>query len=193
MYRQSPVGTTERPIHADPETAPRARCVAAVAPLLCVVMAIRRAFLTMVAMTALSAGRVATGADAVPPVQVSVSVEPATLAAGSDARVTLKLVPNTGIKLNKYPKIKIVVPAAAGLVAESEASIGNAAPPSADDLEANYYHGSVDPLSVSVHVDPAATRGRHDVPAKLSYFYCVASSGYCAPAKVAVTIPVTVR
>jgi hypothetical protein len=79
------------------------------------------------------------------------------------------------------------------LVAAAEASIGNAAPPAADKLDANYFHGTVDPLKVSFRVDAAATQGPHEVPAKLSYFYCVAASGYCAPAKVAVSIPVTVR
>jgi len=128
-----------------------------------------------------------------PPVQVSISVAPEPAAPGGDAAVTVVLKPAAGIKLNKYPKIKIQIPEAAGLVTAAEASIGNAAPPSADNLDANYYHGDVDPLSVTFHLDPAAGKGRHEVAGKLSYFYCVAASGYCAPAKVQVTIPVTVR
>ena len=131
------------------------------------------------------------GADA--PVKLVVSVDPAEVAAGSFASATIKLVPRAGIKLNKYPKINLQIPAAAGLVDAAEGSMGNAAPPSADNLDANYYHGEVDPLTVKLHLDTAATTGRHEVPAKLSYFYCVAASGYCAPAKVALSIPVTVR
>jgi hypothetical protein len=78
-------------------------------------------------------------------------------------------------------------------VAAAEASVGNAGPPSADNLEANYFKGETDPLSVTLRLDPAARRGAHEIAGKLSYFYCVAASGYCAPAKVDVTIPVTVR
>jgi hypothetical protein len=128
-----------------------------------------------------------------PPVTFVVSVDPAAVAPGKEAAATIKLVPKPGIKLNKYPKIKLQIPAAPGLVAAAEGSMGNAAPPSSDNLDANYYQGSVDPLVVPFQVDAAAPPGRHEVPAKLSYFYCVAASGYCAPAKVALSVPITVR
>jgi hypothetical protein len=127
------------------------------------------------------------------PVKVAVSVSPEVVVAGSDASVTVRLDPNPGIKMNKYPKIKLQVPAVAGLVNAVEQSLGNSAPPPADQLDANYFHGGVDPLTVALHVDAQATKGRHDIRAKLSYFYCVAASGYCAPAKTELTIPVTVR
>src|SRR5262245_3183145 len=134
------------------------------------------------------------GEDAeAPPVKVAVTVSPSAVAAGTEAKATLQLTPNPGIKLNKYPKIKIRIPESAGLVGAAEASIGNPGPPPADNLDANYYHGAVDPLSVTFRLDPAAGKGRHDVAGELRYFYCVAASGYCAPAKVAVTIPVTIR
>jgi hypothetical protein len=128
-----------------------------------------------------------------PPVQVSISVAPEPTAPGGDASVTVVLKPAAGIKLNKYPKIKLQVPAAAGVVAEASGAIGTSGPPPSDQLESNYYKGGVDPLVVHLAVDPKATAGKHDVPGKLSYFYCVAASGYCAPAKVDVSIPLTVR
>jgi hypothetical protein len=128
-----------------------------------------------------------------PPVQVSITVAPEPAAPGSDAAVTVVLKPGAGIKLNKYPKIKLQVPAAPGVVAEASGAIGTSGPPPADQLESNYYKGGVDPLVVHLAVDPAAAPGKHDVPGKLSYFYCVAASGYCAPAKVDVSIPITVR
>lgn len=128
-----------------------------------------------------------------PPVDVSIAVSPEPVAPGGEAAVTVTLRPKAGIKLNKYPKIKLVVPVAPGIVDAAEGSIGNAAPPPANDLEANYYKGHVDPLTVKVHVAKGATPGQHPIPAKLSYFYCVAASGYCAPAKVDVKLPVTVR
>jgi hypothetical protein len=127
------------------------------------------------------------------PVDIKVSVAPVAVVAGSDASVTVELTPKPGIKMNKYPKLKLQVPAVPGLTAGAEQAIGNSGPPPADQMDSNYFHGAVDPLKVTLHVDPQAAKGKHDVPAKVSYFYCVASSGYCAPAKADVTIPVTVR
>lgn len=127
------------------------------------------------------------------PVKVVISVSPDAVAAGAEAAVTVKLEPKSGIKLNRYPKIKLQIPAAEGLASAAEGSMGNPGPPPPDKLEANYYHGTVDPLVVKVHLEASASKGRHELAGKLSYFYCVAASGYCAPAKVDVSIPVTVR
>jgi hypothetical protein len=127
------------------------------------------------------------------PVTIDVAVSPETVGAGSDASVTVKIAPKPGIKMNKYPKIKLQIPAVAGLVDGAEQSLGNPAPPPPDHMDTNYFHGGVDPLTVKLHVDPQAQKGPHDVRAQLSYFYCVAASGYCAPAKAELTIPVTVR
>jgi hypothetical protein len=157
---------------------------------------------TLVVLSAVSALGLSTFAQTGPagpaaapenPVVLNISVAPSAVPAGGEASATVSLVPKPGIKLNKYPKIKIQIPAADGLVSAAEAAIGNAAPPATDKLDENYYHGAVDPLKVSFRLDPKAAPGKHDVAAKVSYFYCVAASGYCAPAKVSVSIPVTVR
>jgi hypothetical protein len=127
-------------------------------------------------------------------VKIEVGVAPVAVAAGSEAEVTVKLSVNPGYKLNKYPRIKLAVPAVEGLVAAAEASMGANAPPSPEDLEKNRnYFTSVDPLRIKLAVNPSASSGRHDLDARLSYFYCVAASGYCAPAKVPLKIPLTVR
>jgi hypothetical protein len=125
--------------------------------------------------------------------KIAVAVAPDTVGAGLEALVTVKLDPKPGIKLNKYPKIKLQIPAVSGLVGASEQSLGNTAPPPADQLEANYFREGVDPLSLTLHIDPQAAKGRHEIRGKLSYFYCVAASGYCAPAKTELTIPIIVR
>jgi hypothetical protein len=127
------------------------------------------------------------------PVKVDVAVTPAAVGAGSDASVVVSISPNAGIKMNKYPKIKLKVPAVEGLTDGGEQSLGNSGPPPADQMETNYFKGGVDPLKIVLRVAPQAAKGRHDVPAQLSYFYCVAASGYCAPAKAELKIPVTVR
>ena len=126
------------------------------------------------------------------PAKVTIAVEPGAVAAGAETSVTVRVEPEPGIKINRYPKIKVTVPAAEGLVGAAEASIGNPAAPPPDQLESNYFK-SVEPVRLSLHVDPGAKPGTHDLEGRVSYFYCVAASGFCAPAKVAVKIPVTVR
>jgi hypothetical protein len=149
--------------------------------------------IALVAFSTTPASPDARPGSADPPIKISVSVSPESVPSGSEAAVTVQLDPKPGIKLNKYPKIKLQVPEVAGLVAAAEQSMGNPSPPPADQLDANYFHGSVDPLKVTLHMDAQAAKGRHDLHAKLSYFYCVAASGYCAPGKAEVTIPVMVR
>lgn len=123
---------------------------------------------------------------------LKILVEPNPVGAGTEAKVTAQLVPNAGIKINKYPKIKLAVAEQAGLVAAAEGSVGAAAPPPPEDLESNYFK-TIDPVSVPLKLDPKAAKGKHEIPARLTYFYCVAASGYCAPARVNVKIPVEVR
>jgi len=153
------------------------------------------ALLTCLVVAVSGAGAAPEGRSAAldPPVKIAVTVTPEAVGAGSAASVTVKLEPKPGIKMNKYPKIKVQIPAVPGLVDAAELSLGNAAAPPADQLDSNYFHGGVDPLTLTLHLDPQAAKGRHEILGKLSYFYCVAASGYCAPAKAELTIPVTIR
>ncbi|HEX6852666.1 MAG TPA: hypothetical protein VF139_14820 [Candidatus Polarisedimenticolaceae bacterium] len=123
---------------------------------------------------------------------VRILVEPTPVAAGTEAKVTAQLVPNAGIKINKYPKIKLAVAEQAGLVAPAEGTVGAASPPPPEDLESNYFK-TIDPVALSLKLDAKAAKGKHEIPARLTYFYCVAASGYCAPARVNVKIPVEIR
>ncbi len=127
------------------------------------------------------------------PVKLAVDVSPDSVAPGGEAEVTLRITPNPGIKVNRYPRIKLDVPAEDGLVAAASASIGSDAPPPPDQLETNYYKTGVDPVHLKLRIGAQAPKGRHELPARVTYFYCVAASGYCAPAKAPITIPVTVR
>lgn len=125
------------------------------------------------------------------PAKVAISVAPETAAPGGAVDVVLTLSPKKGIKINQYPKIKLTVPAQDGLVAAAEASVGNDAPPAADDLDSNYFK-KVTPLKLTLPVDEGAAAGEHEASGKLRYFYCVTASGFCAPAKVDVKIPIRV-
>jgi hypothetical protein len=126
------------------------------------------------------------------PAKLDIKVTPGTVEAGADATVTLKIVPIEGVKINRYPKIKLQVPAQAGLVGEARVEIGDAKPPPPEKMSTNYYK-TVDPLELRLTLDDAATSGKHELDAKLTYFYCVSASGFCAPARLSIKIPVAVR
>ncbi len=125
-------------------------------------------------------------------VKIEVSVAPATMAAGTEAEVAVKLSVNPGFKLNKYPKIKLSIPNVEGLLTGGDATLGSDAPPPPEQLDTNYFK-SIEPLRVKIAVEKGAKPGRHDIDAKLSYFYCVAASGFCAPGKVPLEIRLDVR
>lgn len=126
------------------------------------------------------------------PAAYRIEVSPASVAPGETVEVRLLLEPAAGIKINKYPKIRLKIPAAPGVVGEAEGSVGSDAAPPPDQLESNYFK-SLDPVRATVRVVDTAHAGTHEVEGKLSYYYCVASSGYCAPAKVPVKFPIRVR
>ena len=126
------------------------------------------------------------------PAHVEIVVAPEAARPGGEAHVTVRLSPAEGIKINRYPKIKLKVAGEDGVVAGSEAAVGNAEPPPPEHIETNYFK-TVDPVELTLRVDSKATAGQHKVAGQLSYFYCVAASGFCAPAKVAVTIPLLIR
>ena len=126
------------------------------------------------------------------PAKLVITVNPPAAAPGEAVEVVVRVEPNPGIKVNRYPNMKLQVPAAAGLVREAEVSVGSSEMPPEEHPEANYYK-TVDPVSLKVGVDPKAPKGAHKVPAKFTYYYCVAASGYCAPERVSLTIPLQVR
>lgn len=136
-----------------------------------------------------AAGPKASGADAV---KIDLQVSPNTIAAGGETEVTLRVAPKNGFKLNRYPKMKLIVPAADGLVERAEGAVGDDQAPPPDQLETNYFK-SVEPLKLRLKLAPGLSRGKHEIDGRLSYFYCVSASGFCAPAKVPVKIPVTIR
>jgi len=126
------------------------------------------------------------------PADVLVTVTPERSNPGGEVRVRVRLEPIRGVKINRYPKIKLTVPEQAGLVAAGEAEVGNAAPPPpGGDPEANYYD-RVDPLDLSLTLDPAIAPGHHEIEGRLVYAYCVSASGFCTRTKVPLRIPLTI-
>jgi len=126
------------------------------------------------------------------PANLEISVSPDGVAAGQEARVIVKLRPIDGVKINRYPKIKLHVPQQDGLVAEARAEVGNDKPPAPDAMAANYFK-TVDPVTLTLQLDAGLAPGNHEIDGKLTYYYCVSASGFCAPKRVGIKIPVAVR
>lgn len=144
-------------------------------------------------MAALSIPAAAPGAGAKDdPAALEIRVDPETTGPGQEVTVTLQLTPNSGYKLNKYPQISLKVPELDGVVAAAAGSVGSKTPPPPDKMDNNYFK-TVDPLVVSLDLDPDLKAGKYEIAAKLKYFYCVKASGYCAPMRQEITIPVTVK
>jgi hypothetical protein len=144
---------------------------------------------TLVVLTCLGS----LGAGATPPAEpahIDLQVRPESVASGGEAQVTLRLEPKAGVKLNRYPRIKLSVPAQQQLAAKAEISVGSDRPP--DDLAQNYFD-KLQPLTLTLRLAESLPPGRHEIAGQLSYNYCVPASGFCAPKRVALKIPVQVR
>jgi len=126
------------------------------------------------------------------PVDLKISVQPATAAAGASVQVKVELIPKSGFKLNRYPKISLKVPAVEGAVAAAAVTVGNDSPPPLDKQDKNYFK-IVDPLILNLELDESVSTGDHTILGKLKYFYCVAASGYCSMMRTEIRIPLTVR
>ena len=147
--------------------------------------------LAVVAAIVLGLGAAPTSPPAVP-AHITISVSPDAVRPGGEARVTVRLEPIQGVKINRYPKIKLQVPAQDGLVRAAEIAVGNSTPPPPDKLASNYFE-ELQPLSFTLFLNEAAPAGRHEIDGKLTYFYCIPASGFCAPHRTSVKIPVAVR
>lgn len=127
------------------------------------------------------------------PAKVSVEVSPNPVSPGGTARAVVRLAPQSGIKINMYPQIRLEVKGQEALVADGKATLGNTRPPAADaDPEANYFT-TIDPLELELLLADGAPAGEHEIEGKLTYFYCVKASGFCAPKRTSIRIPIAVR
>ncbi len=126
------------------------------------------------------------------PIDLDIRVDPGTATAGQDVQVTLRLTPRSGFKINKYPQISMKVAEIDGVVLASSGSVGSKTPPEPEALSNNYFK-TVDPLVLTLKLEPGVKAGRYEIPGKLKYFYCVKASGYCAPMQEDISIPVTVK
>ena len=126
------------------------------------------------------------------PAHIAIEVDPVVVAPGSETIVSLQLSPVDGVKINRYPRIRLKVPQTEGLVGAVEGSVGNDKAPPPGQMETNYFK-KVDTVQVTLAIDDHAPLGMHEIPAKLTYFYCVTASGFCAPKTVPIEISLRVE
>lgn len=125
------------------------------------------------------------------PAHITISVEPERVAPGGEAQVTLTIDPISGVKINRYPQIKLQVADQAGLVGAAETRLGSETPLPLDEQGTNFWK-KVDPVKLTLTVDSSAASGEHEIDAKLTYYYCL-SGNFCAPKRVQVKIPIDVQ
>ena len=148
--------------------------------------------LTLLAICSLFLAADALAAPPAEPARIQLQLAPVEVAAGEQTQLNLMLTPIDGVKINRYPKIKLKIEAQDGVVAAAETAVGNEKAPAPGEMDKNYFK-TVDPLALMLSIDPAAKAGTHELEAKLTYFYCVSASGFCAPKTVPVKFAVKVR
>jgi hypothetical protein len=154
----------------------------------------RRAFATVALVVPIALGATPQGAQPpAEPAKIQISVAPTSLSPGGRAELTLHLAPAAGVKVNRYPRIKLAVAALPGIVRGGDASVGNDTPPPVAEAAGNYFGDPIDPVRLALDVDSSAPKGHHDLAATVTYFYCVTASGFCAPSRTSVKIPIEVR
>jgi hypothetical protein len=127
------------------------------------------------------------------PAKIEISVAPESVSPGGRAEATLRLAPIDGVVINRYPKITLKVAEREGFVRQAETAVGNDTPPPPDDKSGSNYFDKVDPVRLTLNLDKAIEPGAHEIEGKLKYYYCVKKSGFCAPKRLTVKIPVKVN
>lgn len=135
------------------------------------------------------AGRIEPPAN---PVTIGVSVTPKEVTPGGEAIVTIRLDPVAGVKINRYPRVRVRIAPQPGLAELAEGSAGDTTPPPMEQLADNYFE-TFEPLQIPIKLSADLPRGAQELDGKMVYFYCMPASGFCAPAKVGFKIPVNVN
>jgi hypothetical protein len=124
-----------------------------------------------------------------PHVSVSAEFVPARRP-GADAHVAVTFAPrDKDIVVNEEPGPRLKLDAAEAVLVDKQKPAGRAV----YDPENPKYLDVALPVHVPVAVKPTAPKGRHDVKAKLTYFYCSKREGWCRKGTEDVHFPVEVR
>lgn len=113
------------------------------------------------------------------------------LPAGERAKFFVQLEPKPGIKINRYPRLKLEVKPELGLHEGGKSEVGRERPPKADEVGDNYFaREEIPAIEIEIPTEAGAAAGTYELEARLVYFYCVTDSGFCAPKRM--TLPLFV-
>ncbi|MBP7149758.1 MAG: hypothetical protein KBD01_19705 [Acidobacteria bacterium] len=120
-------------------------------------------------------------------VKLELSQAPDPIPVGREATVKIAVTPPRGIALNQYPGITLKLDRSDALrTASNEAFVGTHEPIEDPD---KFAFRRIDPLVLKV----TPTRAGAELSGMLTFFYCVKASGFCAPGKQEVRLPLRVR
>jgi len=112
--------------------------------------------------------------------KIAIAVPETAVAAGSEGIAVVTMTPPAGIKINKYPPVRLTVEENPPIsFKETTVKLGLDAMP--DDPEQNRFE-SLEPIRLAFKVDRHSEDAKIPIKGKLRFTYCVARSGFCAPA-----------
>jgi len=147
----------------------------------------RRSFLIAAALAAAAAPQPAQALKPgpAPEMKLKVTQEPDPLRLGGEGLVRVLVEPPEGITLNRYPGIKLAIEKSTGLTPGASGAFVGTTTPIDDPNE--FAFKKIEPLELKV----TPTRsGTGEIEGTLTFTYCVKASGFCAPAKQKVKLPV---
>ena len=116
-------------------------------------------------------------------VKLDLSHVPDPIPVGREATVKIAVTPPPGIALNRYPGITLKLDRSESLrTISNEAFVGSRDP--IEDPDAFAFR-RIDPLVLKL----TPTRAGAQLSGTLTFFYCVKASGFCAPGKQTVQLP----
>lgn len=120
-----------------------------------------------------------------PEMKLKITQDPDPLKAGTGGVVRVLIEPPEGITLNRYPGIKLVIEKPGGVsLGSSEAFVGTTTPIENPD---EFAFKKIEPLELKLTPTRAGTA---ELEGTLTFTYCVKASGFCAPAKQKIKVPV---
>ena len=110
---------------------------------------------------------------------------------GANPHVAVTLSPrDLDIQVNEEPGPRLKLGDDEAVLIDKQKPAGR--PPVYDPENPKYLDTSL-PVHLPVAVKPTAPKGRHDVKAKVTYFYCSKREGWCRKGTQDVEFPVTIR
>ncbi len=127
---------------------------------------------------------------AAPRLDIKLSQEPPRVAVGETFRLSVRVVPPEGIKLNRFPGITLTIDRAPGLTLDEPTAFVGSKKPITDPDKFGFHE--IPPLVLRGKVR-GGRRGTRTLRGTLKFFYCVKKSGYCAPGEQDIRLPLAVR